>query len=81
MAAEPELHFRFMQEPGDLLLLNNWVTLHRRTAFEDHPEPERKRHILRIWLAVPNSRPLDPMFKANYGAVGAGEIRGGMRAR
>ncbi|MFT5128662.1 MAG: hypothetical protein ACI8W8_002280 [Rhodothermales bacterium] len=78
-AAKPDLFLRFRQHPGDLLLLNNWAILHRRTAFEDWPEPERRRHILRAWLAVPNSRPLDPMFAANYGDVRAGAIRGGMR--
>ena len=80
VAAEPGMGHRFIQRPGDLLFLNNWVTLHRRTEFEDHPEPERKRHILRIWLSVPNSRPLDPLFLENYGAVEAGALRGGMRA-
>lgn len=80
VAAEADMHHRFTQQPGDILLLNNWVTFHRRTEFEDHVEPERKRHVLRIWLSMPNSRPLDPMFKDNYGAVEAGAIRGGMRA-
>ena len=80
VAAEPELHVRFRQEPGDILFLNNWVTLHRRTEFEDYEEPERRRHILRAWLSVPNSRPLDPLFVDNYGAVEAGAIRGGMVA-
>jgi len=80
VAAEQKMHHRFTQKPGDILLLNNWVTFHRRTEFEDHPEPEKKRHILRIWLSMPNSRPLDPMFKDNYGTVEAGAIRGGMRA-
>jgi len=36
---------------------------------------------LRVWLAVPNSRALDEMFRANYGAVEAGAIRGGMNAQ
>lgn len=81
VAAEPEMQVRMKQQPGDILLLNNWVTLHRRTGFEDWPEPERRRHILRMWLSVPNSRPLDPMFKANYGAVGAGAIRGGIHPK
>lgn len=80
VAAQPELHARFAQRPGDILFLNNWVTLHRRTAFEDHDDPAKKRHLLRIWLSVPNSRPLDPAFKANYGATEAGAIRGGMKA-
>ncbi len=80
VAAEPERHVRFRQEPGDLLFLNNWVTWHRRTGFTDDPDPERRRHILRIWLSVPNSRPIHPCFEANYGATAAGALRGGMRA-
>lgn len=79
VAADPDLHVRFSQEPGDMLFLNNWTTLHRRTAFEDHGDPKLRRHLLRIWLSVPNSRPLDPMFADNYGAVKAGAIRGGMQ--
>ena len=81
IAAEPAMHITFRQEPGDLLLLNNWITLHRREEFEDYEEQERRRHILRIWLSMPNSRPLDPLFADNYGATAAGAIRGGMRAK
>jgi hypothetical protein len=40
--------------------LNNYVVLHSRTAFEDFPEPERKRHLLRLWLTAPNGRKLSP---------------------
>lgn len=78
IAADPELHVTFRQEPGDILLLNNWVTLHRRTEFEDFPELEKRRHILRVWLSMPNSRELDPRFAGNYGSTKAGAIRGGM---
>ncbi len=81
IAAEPAMHITFRQEPGDLLLLNNWVTLHRRESFVDHDDREQRRHILRIWLSMPNSRPLDPLFTDNYGATAAGAIRGGMRAK
>jgi hypothetical protein len=68
-----------MQQPGDILLLNNWVTLHRRTAFEDDDDPAKRRHLLRLWLAMPNSRPISPLFLENYGATAAGAVRGGMR--
>ncbi|MCL2430193.1 MAG: TauD/TfdA family dioxygenase [Alphaproteobacteria bacterium] len=44
--------------PGDIQLLNNFVTLHTRRAYEDWPQPERKRHLLRLWLRDPASRPL-----------------------
>jgi hypothetical protein len=49
-------------EPGDLQLLNSYVTLHDRTEYVDYPEPERMRHMLRLWLAMPNARPLAPDF-------------------
>ena len=49
-------------EPGDLQLLNSYVTLHDRTAYEDHLEPERKRHMLRLWLEVAQRRALAPDF-------------------
>ena len=79
VAEEPHLAYHFRQEPGDVLLLNNWVTLHRRSAFVDHEDPAEKRCLFRAWLSMPNSRPLDPRFKANFGAVGAGEVRGGFK--
>lgn len=79
LAEDPAFHVRFHQEPGDILFLNNWVTFHRRSEFTDHDDPTLRRHLLRIWLSVPNSRPLDPAFAGNYGATGPGELRGGMR--
>jgi hypothetical protein len=45
-------------QPGDIQFLNNFVTLHTRREFEDWPEPARKRHLLRLWLSDPASRPL-----------------------
>ncbi|MEU7745670.1 TauD/TfdA family dioxygenase [Nonomuraea sp. NPDC049158] len=34
---------------GDMQLLNNHVVLHGRTAYQDHPEPDR-RHLIRLWF-------------------------------
>lgn len=79
VADKPEMHVTFRQQPGDLLLVNNWVLLHRRNEFEDFKDLNERRHLLRIWLSVPNSRPLHPDFAGNYGATEAGAIRGGMR--
>lgn len=81
IAERHDMQHRFFLQPGDMLFLNNWTTLHRRTEFVDHDDPARKRHLLRIWLSVPNSRPIDPLFEDNFGATGAGAIRGGMRAK
>lgn len=80
IAAEPELHVSFDLERGDMLFLNNWVTLHRREEFVDHEAQSKRRHLLRVWLAVPNSRPIDPRFVDNFGATAAGTVRGGMPA-
>lgn len=73
------LQKRFTLEAGEILFLNNWTTLHRRTAFDDFEEPEKRRHLLRVWLSVPNSRPLNESFRANFGATEAGAVRGGMQ--
>ncbi len=48
--ARPELRAEFVLAPGDALFVNNRWILHNRTAFEDHPEPERRRHLVRLWL-------------------------------
>lgn len=81
VAAEPELHTSFRQEPGDLLFVNNWLLLHSRDRFEDFPDSRQRRHLLRVWLSVPNSRPLSDAYRGNYGNVAAGAIRGGMPER
>jgi alpha-ketoglutarate-dependent taurine dioxygenase len=48
--ARPDLRAEFALEPGDMFFINNRWVLHNRTAFEDHPEPERRRHLVRLWL-------------------------------
>lgn len=55
-----ELQLKINFEPGDMQFLNNYVILHSRTAFEDYPEPDRKRHLLRLWLTVPDCSRLSP---------------------
>lgn len=77
IAASPEFVLGFALEPGDLQLVNSHVTLHSRTHFEDWPEPERRRHLLRLWLAMPNSRPLSPLLQDMYRDTRPGAPRGG----
>ncbi len=77
ICAQPEFQLTMMFEPGDIQFLNNHLTLHMRTEFEDHGEEARKRHLLRLWLAPPNSRALGPGFKPFYREVRAGSVRGG----
>lgn len=81
LAEDPEMHVSFHMEPGEVLLLNNWTTFHRRGEFVDAEEPALKRHLLRVWLSMDNNRPIDPSFADHFGATEAGAVRGGMRAR
>lgn len=39
---------------GDIQFLNNRVTIHGRDDYVDHPELERRRHMLRLWLSMPD---------------------------
>ena len=50
IANDPAFHVEMDFQPGDIQLLNNSVILHAREAYEDHPEPSRRRHLLRLWL-------------------------------
>lgn len=52
--------------PGDIQFLNNRVVLHSRTDFEDHAEPDRKRHLLRLWLRTPGYPTLPKFFDQRY---------------
>ncbi len=77
LANDPSLHFQMELQSGDIQFVHNHSLLHDRTAFEDWPEPERKRHLLRLWLAPEKARPLPPIFAERYGAVIPGQ-RGGV---
>jgi hypothetical protein len=74
---DPELFMSMEFRPGDVQFVHNHTLLHDRTAFEDWPEPERKRHLFRLWLAPPEARPLPPVFAQRYGAITPGD-RGGV---
>jgi hypothetical protein len=71
------LHFFMEFRAGDVQLVHNHTLLHDRTAFEDWPEPQRRRHLLRLWLAPEPARPLPPVFVERYGSLTAGQ-RGGI---
>ena len=77
LANDPALHFQMGFQQGDIQLVHNHTLLHDRTAFEDWPDLERRRHLLRLWLAPVNGRTLPPIFAERYGSVVPGR-RGGI---
>jgi hypothetical protein len=77
LANDPKLNLTMELQPGDIQFVHNHTILHDRTAFEDYPEPERKRHLLRLWLAPPSARPLPEIYAERFGSITPGD-RGGV---
>ena len=67
LAYDPEIHLDMDLQVGDMQLCNNYTILHSRTGFEDFPEPERRRHMIRLWLTLRQRRPLAEGFAAHNG--------------
>jgi hypothetical protein len=76
IANRPELMLTMDFQEGDIQLVNNHTMLHAREAFEDHPEPGRERHLLRMWIAVDDAkrRPLADALTDRYRWVQRGGI-------
>lgn len=74
---DARLHMKMRLKPGDMQFVYNHHLFHDRTGFRDWAEPEKRRHLLRLWLALPDDRPLPPVFKQRYGQIDIGD-RGGI---
>jgi hypothetical protein len=66
-ADRTDIRADFMLEPGEMMFWHNFLVLHSRTAFQD--SPQQKRLLLRLWLHVPNGRPMHPLFNARAEAM------------
>lgn len=77
LSNEPELNLTLEFRPGDMQFVHNHQVMHSRTDFEDWPEPDRRRHLLRLWLAPRVVRALPPAYAQRYGSIVAGD-RGGI---
>ncbi len=71
ICGDPDVALSFVMEPGDIQIASNYATFHARTKYRDGGDPDRKRHLLRIWLTIPNGRPLPPNFEGTreFGAT------------
>lgn len=56
----PELHLRHVLAEGEVLFLNNTQVLHSRTGFDDHDDPDERRHLFRLWWDAPRLAALVP---------------------
>jgi alpha-ketoglutarate-dependent taurine dioxygenase len=63
IAKAPENRLAFNLERGDMLVINNYTVMHARTRFIEHPEPERRRHLVRLWLDTDGFRDVPAEFR------------------
>ena len=75
--AEGKLILPMSFEPGDIQIIHNHQIFHSRSDFENWLEPERQRHLLRLWVSPLAGRPLPDYFAARWGSVEPGN-RGGI---
>jgi hypothetical protein len=52
IARSPDLYLDMSFEAGDVQLISNHTIPHARTEYEDAPEPDKRRHLLRLWLSL-----------------------------
>lgn len=72
---EPGMAIEMDFRPGDIQWLSNYAALHARTIFYDFPEPQRRRHLLRLWLSRDSGRPV----VAGFGKNGVVQVRAAPR--
>lgn len=65
----PEIRLNFSMQPGEATFTNNCLLLHTRTAFEDSPDPAKKRLMLRLWLRQ-DDRPMTSGVLLHKGTAG-----------
>ena len=78
LAASEEFRLDYEWQRGDMNFAHNHQILHARTDYEDYPESDRKRHLLRLWLSTNDGWELPPIFAEKFGTVGQGQRRGGI---
>ncbi|KAK9919027.1 hypothetical protein WJX75_008803 [Coccomyxa subellipsoidea] len=77
LALSDKLRLDILLQPGDIQLLSNHTQLHTRSAFVDHAEVANRRHLLRLWVAPPNDRPLPEEYAELWDSTQPGK-RGGI---
>jgi len=79
LAARDDIRFDMDFQQGDIQLNNNHMVLHNRTGFEDWDDAHKRRRLYRLWMNIPNGRPLAPEFadRLNTGPRGGVNVREG----
>ena len=79
IAQRPEVYLKMDLQPGDIQFLSNRTILHARSDYEDYSDPKLARHLLRLWLMMPQWPPLPESmrFLETTDRAGGGIPKGG----
>jgi len=77
LANDSTLNISMQLQKGDMQFVHNHSMLHDRGSFIDWPDLDKRRHLLRLWLSVPNDRELPDIFSERFGTTTVGN-RGGI---
>ncbi len=53
---DPGMNFTFQLEAGQIQYLHNWRCAHERTDYVDYDDPDKRRHLVRIFLRDEGAR-------------------------
>jgi hypothetical protein len=77
LAEDPSIHLDMDFRPGDMQFVSNHWIMHSRTAYEDFAEPEKRRHLFRLWLACTDGPALPELYTRVWqGATASGRPAG-----
>ena len=54
--SDPAHRLDLWLERGQIQVLNNRVIVHGRTPYQDHEDPQHRRHLVRLWLRAGDRR-------------------------
>lgn len=60
---DPAFHLALILAPGDMEIANNATCFHARYRYVDAVDQAQRRCMLRLWLSLPNGRPLPDVFR------------------
>jgi hypothetical protein len=63
LCADPEFQFSYDMEPGQIAIGLNHVTLHARDSYKDFDKLDDRRHMVRLWLGLPNGPSLPEHYR------------------
>ncbi len=78
-AAAQSVALKMSLQRGDIQLVNNLVAVHARETYVDHSEPEKRRHLIRLWLSAERGRRLPEFLRERWGNIDVGSVRGGIK--